>query len=248
MQTELRGLNLNKTDLVVAVPAWVDVALEELQIPVPAPPDYPLCLSHLLRRRVWKSTLGEVQAAVLAASRQKIFVKPAEGAKGFSGTVMNGPVDDMLELLLDNNVFPSLGPQIEVHCSEVVDMNSEYAVYVVDGAIRAICHYMCKKSTCRCPHGEPAVVAGKPVVQLDMAVVNEAVRLLAASAETKKLTGYRADFALVPKSKAGEQEVWETALVEVNDGYVSGRYEGMAPKDFVDMLVSRFASLQSTAR
>ena len=36
----------------------------------------------------------------------------------------------------------------------------------------------------------------------------------------------------------------QTALVEVNDAYVAGRYDGMPAKDFTDMLVVRFAALQ----
>ena len=49
--------------------------------------------------------------------------------------------DDMLNMLLMPEIFPSLGPSCEVHCNEVVEMNSEYAVYVVDGEVRATCHY-----------------------------------------------------------------------------------------------------------
>ena len=36
--------------------------------------------------------------------------------------------------------------------------------------------------------------------------------------------------------------------MEVNDGYVAGRYEDMPAKDFVDMLISRFGSLQRGAK
>ena len=40
--------------------------------------------------------------------------------------------------------------------------------------------------------------------------------------------------------------MYKTGLVEVNDGYVSGRYEDMPAKDFVDMIISRFGSLQKS--
>ena len=78
-----------------------------------------------------------------------------------------------------------------------------------------------------------------------MDVVNQAVRDLSLDAETKSLTGYRADFALfktLGDSESGE-EVFETGLVEVNDGYVAGRYDDMTVKDFADMIISRFGSL-----
>ena len=64
-------------------------------------------------------------------------------------------------------------------------------------------------------------------------------------AETKSLTGYRADFALFKTSREANagNEGFETGLVEVNDGYVAGRYDDMPVKDFADMVISRFGSL-----
>ena len=88
--------------------------------------------------------------------------------------VLEGPGDQMLPMLLDKSIFPMCGPDLEVFCSEVVEMSTEHAVYVVDGQIRAVCHYSCKKSTCRCADGDRAH-NGEPVFNLDMAVVRKAV-------------------------------------------------------------------------
>jgi hypothetical protein len=148
----------------------------------------------------------------------------------------------MLDMLLDTSIFPLCGPNLAVHCSECREMNSEYAVYVVDGAVRATCHYMCKRSSCRCKDGERAA-AGEAVVGLDAAVVEDAVRTLALNEPL--LTGYRADFALFQRTGDNGEEAYETGLVEVNDAFVSGRYDGMPPKDFTDMIISRFGSLQA---
>ena len=68
----------------------------------------------------------------------------------------------------------------------------------------------------------------------------KAVRLLSTSEQTKALSaGYRADFAVVARvadtavgTADPTEQLFQTCLVEVNDGYVSGRYEGMPPKDF----------------
>jgi hypothetical protein len=248
LKRELALAKLSSTDLVVALPSLVDLALGELGIPVPEPPDYPSCLQHLLRRKVWRSTLKGVQTQLASGEApQSMFIKPAEGAKGFSGTLVKGPADDMLNMLLDASIFPSLYPEMPVHCSEVVEMNSEYAVYVVDGVVRATCHYMCKQSTCRCSNGEKFLSGEASAVELDASVVEQAVGLLSASEETRTLCGYRADFALVRTAGGEDGETFETGLVEVNDGYVSGRYEGMPAKDFTDMIVARFAALQSAA-
>jgi hypothetical protein len=79
---------------------------------------------------------------------------------------------------------------------------------------------MCKVSSCRCAKGERARLGGEATVNLDMNVVTEAVRLLMESEAMSTLTGYRADFALIKQDDGS----YATALVEVNDGYVSGRY------------------------
>jgi hypothetical protein len=187
-----------------------------------------------------------------AGTHSKIFIKPAFGAKGFSGTVLNGPVDASLSGeygLLNGEIWPMIGgKECKVLCNEVVNMNSEYAVYVVDGQIRNISHYMCKKSSCRCSSGELAAVGGQ-VLTLDMSVVEDVVRILATNEETKGLSaGYRADFALVKSNgSSSKDDVWKTGLVEVNDGYVAGRYDDMPISDYCDMMISRFASLQATA-
>lgn len=162
---------------------------------MPPSPDYPPCLSHLLRREVWQSTLGQVEADLAARKYSQLFVKPAVGAKGFSGTVLTGPVDDTLSGefgFLNAEIFPLIGEsggrEAPVFCSQVVDMNSEYAVYVVDGKIRQICHYMCKTSTCRCKNGEKAA-AGESTLDLDMHTVNEAIGLMDSCDEFRDLRG-----------------------------------------------------------
>ena len=229
--------------MVSAIPWYVDTALEVLGIPIPVPSDYPTCLSHLLGRKIWKSTLGQVEADLLDGKFQEIFIKPAEGAKGFSGMCVCGPFDEQISGewgLLNPEIYPlvssSGGRLMPVHCSETVDMNSEYAVYVVNDYIRHISHYMCKKSSCRCADGDRAT-KGDPVLHLNMDVVLDAVRRMSESKETESLKGYRADFVLARKS--GEEE-YQTTLCEVNDGYVSGRYDDFSPSDFADMSIARF--------
>ena len=85
--------------------------------------------------------------------------------------------------------------------------------------------------------------AGEPALYLDMAVVNDAIKVMNESEECRTLTGYRADFVLAKRD--GEEE-YATTLCEINDGYVSGRYDDFPPKDFADMTISRFAALQTT--
>ena len=116
LRKELRRLDVGRDDVVVAWPSWVEVALDVLGIEVGGPLDYPSCVSHLLRRRVWTSTLGEVQRDLAEGKIEKVFIKPTVGAKSFNGLVAEGPIDLMLNMLLDRTIFPVLGPEVEVHC------------------------------------------------------------------------------------------------------------------------------------
>ena len=69
-----------------------------------------------------------------------------------------------------------------------------------------------------------------------------------ASKETNALgNGCRVDFGLVRRTNSDGKEKWETVLIEVNDGYVAGRYDGMSVSDYTDMILSRFQSLQDSA-
>ena len=52
---------VDRHTLVVGDFTWTRAALERLGVEMPEPPDYPKCLSHLLRRRIWTSTLGAVR-------------------------------------------------------------------------------------------------------------------------------------------------------------------------------------------
>jgi hypothetical protein len=49
----------------------------------------------------------------------------------------------------------------------------------------------------------------------------------------------------VIKKTVDGQDQFETALIEVNDGYSLGCYEGLPDKDYVDMLIARWQQLMS---
>ena len=45
------------------------------------------------------------------------------------------------------------------------------------------------------------------------------------------------------KKKENGTETFVTALIEVNDGFALGYYEGVSPKDYTDLLIARWAQL-----
>jgi hypothetical protein len=71
---------ITRNDLVVGDFSWTRYALNKLGVAMPSPPDYPACLRHLLHRRVWQSTLGEVRTLLDGPADERpsqVFLKPA---------------------------------------------------------------------------------------------------------------------------------------------------------------------------
>ncbi len=143
------------------------------------------------------------------------------------------PKDQMLDSLLAGipGVMPALPAATAVFCADLVDMLAEFRVYVVDGAVRAICQYR---------------GAGGALAQLDEALVKQAVQTFAASAEGAHVrSGCAMDFAVVRDAGSG---ALTTCLVEVNDGFSLGRYAGVSGRDYTDLLVARWAELMRSGK
>ena len=122
--------------------------------------------------------------------------------------------------------FPRDTPVI---CSECITMISEYRVYVVNGEIKGICQYIKPKED-------------QKDIPLDVDVVKKAVKTFYESEEGQDLKGCGIDFAVIKKGE-GEEEKYYTCLIEVNDGYALGHYEGVSGKDYTDMLIARWMAL-----
>lgn len=145
-------------------------AMDQLGIAIPAPNDYPASLTPFLRRRVWKSTLGEVEQRFVGESGAPVFIKPSARRKNFTGMTVGFSGD-----------FTHMGAasrRQEVWCSEVVQWKSEFRVYVVDDVIVGVDHY-----------------AGDPDAALDLGVVQRALQAYRASGEAP--SAYGIDFGVL---------------------------------------------------
>ena len=266
---------LTLDDLVVGDFDWIRKSMKQLGIPMPIAPDYPQCLEHLLNRKIWFTTLGEVEE-YLKTTTKDIFIKPAVDVKAFSGLIE--PKEQMLQYVLEQ--FPRSFPVV---CSELAEFVSEYRVYVVNGEIKGVGHYR-----------------GPKEKELDMKIVEDAVKILSQSDEGKELKGCSLDFAVMRISTEKPQETKEpnssedkqmkpeeqkteiknpeeieannkiaeekpqdskesgstednkavpddatylTTLIEVNDGFALGWYEGVSAKDYTDLLIERWKEL-----
>ena len=136
---------------------------------MPSPPDYPHCLEHLLYRKMWSSTLGEVQNTLKSDPETKFFMKPSQETKAFSGGIYTlDDIEGFINGIPDVPEYPAWGESLAIHCSELVQMIAEYRVYVVKGDIRAICQYI-----------------GSSDAVLDKSVVEKAVKSLGESEESR---------------------------------------------------------------
>ena len=183
---------------------------------MPIPQDYPECLKHLLHRKIWTTTLGEVEKYLQTAT-DSIFIKPASDIKAFNGLIE--PQDQMLWYVLEQ--FPR---NLEVCCSELVEFVSEYRVYCINGEIKGISQYL----------------GPKDAPPVDQKVIEDAVKTLFSSPEGQDLAGCSLDFAVM-KKKDNDTEIFVTTLIEVKDGFALGYYEGVSPKDYTDLLIARWA-------
>ncbi|MFD6400220.1 ATP-grasp domain-containing protein [Nocardia sp. NPDC060249] len=108
-------------------------AMRQLGISIPQPDDYPTVLRGFLGRKVWASTLGEIERAMDGGSTPPVFVKPADRRKAFTGAVCYSEHDFA--------AWGNTSRRQRVWCSEVVTWVSEYRVYVTGHQIVAVDHY-----------------------------------------------------------------------------------------------------------
>lgn len=206
-QIDRRVLPLgDETFVMGAIPA-MHGAMKQLGIPIPPPNDYPASLQPFLHRRVWRSTLRALEERLWEGTAPPVFAKPAERKKDFTGRVFTSQAD--LYFLGKSS------RRQRIWCSEVVDWSAEYRIYVVGCRIVAVLHY-----------------DGDPSREIDLAVVEDAVRAYAHSGEAP--AGYALDFGLLADGK--------TALVEANDGYSLGVYAAEC-EPYTDLLFARWAEL-----
>lgn len=128
---ERNQVQLDPSILIAGYVSFVHHALRVLKVDTPPTNDYPTCLESYLHRRVWRSTLGNVESGLTNGSLGVVFVKPL-AEKKFTGRV-----------LYNHDSFYTNGAsrQTKVWCSDPVTWRSEYRVFVLNGQNMGIKHY-----------------------------------------------------------------------------------------------------------
>jgi hypothetical protein len=210
MDVPLKHLQRGRFDsagagLIVGSVPFLSAALNQRKLTLPEDECYPECLRGYLSRTLRQATVGQAKSA-LEDLRGPVFIKPATRTKRFTGFVLTDPFDTRL------SGVPAREP---IWWSEVVQWQSEWRCYVIDGEIVHVSHC----------DGEPSA---RPSIAEATAWVNEYTLHGAPSA-------YALDIGML----AGG----ETALVEVNDGFSLGAYEGLEAEVYFDLLLSRWRGL-----
>lgn len=163
-------LSLARDALVAGDVPTVLGALKQLGIHAPETHDYPPSLSPFLHRRVWRSTVRGLKAAVLHEAGPPVFAKPDGRRKRFTGHVFASAAD----LFYLERASESTG----ILCSDVVVWQSEYRVFVVHGAIVGIRRY-----------------GGDSFYRVDEGQIRQAVQRLKSAGEDT--AGYAVDFGVL---------------------------------------------------
>ncbi|KWW32410.1 MULTISPECIES: ATP-grasp domain-containing protein [Cupriavidus] len=207
-QVERKRIRLSPGVVAVGSVPFVRHALRQLGKDLPAHTPYPASLGHLLYRQVRKlPSLNEALALLRAGHR--LFIKPADGWKRFTGFVAE---------FEDDYRFNGASRSKPVWACDPVRFISEWRAYVADGIILEVRF---------ADHG------GDRGEAPDLAVIRQAVALLAAHADTP--AGYVIDFGVLESGK--------TALIEMNDGFSFGAYDGVAAETYWKVTVRRWQEL-----
>ena len=110
----------------------------------------------------------------------------------------------------------SVSRKQKVWFSDTVSFVSEFRVYVVDSVSRCIAPY----------EGDYNIGVRKEAILT-------AIEKLDSYNES--MAGYAIDFGVL--------DTGETALIEMNDGFAVGAYDGISGKDYTDMLLARWLEL-----
>lgn len=161
-----------------------------------------------LGRKIERLPIQEARADALAdfqaSTFKPFFIKPSQATKAFTGFTVDDP--RLISLWSEN--FEG-----EVYKQEVVDIVSEYRLYVSLGKILGMFHY----SGDYFKYPDPEII--------------KAVKLRADDLE---YLSYTLDFGVLQDGR--------TILIEANDGYAIGNY-GLEPADYYQFVKNRWLQI-----
>lgn len=166
--------------------------------------DYPVVLRPFLHRKIWTDTIGHLRREGTCS----VFIKPIE-EKLFSGKIINS--------ILDWASLVNVSLSQEVYCSQIVDIRSEYRIFIRYDRILDIRPY----------HGDYHF-------QYDPTQVDAILQAFTS-------WDNRPNSCAVDIAVTGDQK---TIFLEFNDAYAIGAY-GLEPSVYARFLTSRWTQLMN---
>jgi hypothetical protein len=201
--------SFNENDILVGCVEATKAFWNELGFKIPEYIGYPESLNEFYGRKIGKSSIGEIEAKDLP-----IFIKPLSGVKEFTGFVL-----DKFNTLQNIGMYYSqITSDTLVYTSEVIDIVSEYRVFVHKNEIVGIKHYA----------GDFSVFP--PCTY----TINEMIQKYKKGAPIS----YTLDIGILETIPNDTM-----VIIEINDFWAIGGY-GLDGKTYVRMLIDRFQEIK----
>lgn len=217
--------------------------------------DYPECLKPYLHRKIWESTLGEVRKKLFDDLGNEVelglnwFIKPKDKLKRFTGFVCK-TIDDLSKCA-------GAGNQTKIWCSEPVRFTSEFRCYFINDEyqkdlfgeiyiprIMRVMDAWINPYTC-CAIGS----FKKEINEEDFYKVKDFIREeLLCMRDERDID--RSDWVFYkgfPKAfvlDLGVLSTGEVALIEMNDAFSIGKYDGIDDETYAKFLITRWEELK----
>ncbi len=173
---------------------------------------YPNELLPFYGRKIWSCEFSEID-------KFPIFIKPKNGVKLFTGTVLESEKDKKLI----SSLYTNINDGTEIFCSETIDIISEWRCFVNKGDLKGIHWY----------DGDFKEFLTKEMVD----TINDMI----SSYKTSPIS-YTLDVGIVNNGLSKK-----IILIEVNDFWAIGSY-GFNSKEYVRMTVDRFNEIKNENR
>lgn len=173
---------IDRNSLIVGDIPCMNHAMKQLNITIPIVNTYPKSLSKFLYRKVWLSTIGNLENQFQNGYCRSFFAKPFEKNKKFTGRIFHSESDLSY---IDHHSKRTI-----LICSEFVNWVSEFRVYVVNSEIREIAYY-----------------AGDEKIKPDKKVIEDAINELDVAGES--FAGYGIDFGVLSSGETALVEMNE---------------------------------------
>lgn len=210
--------------------------------------DYPEVLKPYLHRTVWEDTLGNIKKELFEEGYLKnpVFIKPKDKLKRFTGFVLEN-IDDL-------HNCKGASDQTKVWCSEPVIFTSEFRLYFVDMEYQAnllnelyvptktldawVNPYSCVFSSFRKEINLDDFYKVRDFVNNELLCIRDKSEFDRSDWTFYK--GFPKAFVL----DLGVLSTGEVALIEMNDAFSIGKYNGISDETYAKFLITRWDELR----